>query len=199
MTVDQKREMLLAGVNPAQSAETGYWCPDVRSAPDWVKERLYEVRLAMSEKRAIPAPSAEWCRGAEKRYAHAVATGRFLAPITRRRANTELQEVRRLAKATNGACSFEECYAALVASRMTGANPIDTLNRVRAVQSAKRIARAAELQREEDQRALLSDLSANATEQIKIQLDVKCGLRPSDEEIARRPYGFTTKMPWEKK
>jgi hypothetical protein len=63
----------------------------------------------------------------------------------------------------------------------------------------KRIARAAELQREENQRALLSDLSANATEQLKIQLDVKCGLRPSDEEIARRPYGFTTKMPWEKK
>ena len=51
------------------------------------------------------------------------------------------------------------------------------------------IARADELQRAENQRALLSDLSANATEQLKIQLDVKCGLRPASP--GSLPYGFT--------
>jgi len=188
MNVDEsKREMLLAGVNPAKSAESGYWCPDVRSAPDWVKERLYEVRLAMSEKRAIPAPSAEWCRGAEKRYALAVATGRFVAPITRRRANTELQEVRRLSKETG--LSFQDCHIALRCQRQTGKPAIDTLHRMRLVADEKRIARADELQRAENQRALLSDLSANATEQLKIQLDVKCGLRPASP--GSLPYGFT--------
>jgi hypothetical protein len=107
----------------------------------------------------------------------------------RRRQNTELQEVRRLSKATG--LDFTSCHIALCCERQTGEPAVDTLRRMKLVADGKRIARAAELQREENQRALLSDLSANATEQLKIQLEVKCGLRPSDEAISRMGYGFT--------
>lgn len=110
----------------------------------------------------------------------------ILLGTERRRQNTELQEVRRLSKTTG--LDFKSCHIALCCQRQTGKPAIDTLNRMRMVESAKRIARAAELQREENQRALLSDLSANATEQLKIQLDVKCGLRP--ENPGALPYGF---------
>jgi len=106
---------------------------------------------------------------------------------TRRRPNTELQEVRRLSKETG--LSFQDCHIALRCQRQTGKPAIDTLHRMRLVADEKRIARADELQRAENQRALLSDLSANATEQLKIQLDVKCGLRPASP--GSLPYGFT--------
>jgi hypothetical protein len=105
----------------------------------------------------------------------------------RRRQNTELQEVRRLSKATG--LDFKSCHIALCCQRQGGKPAIDTLHRMKLVADEKRIARAAELQREEKQRALLSDMSANATEQLKIQLDVKCGLRPAEPGALK--YGFT--------
>jgi hypothetical protein len=135
----------------------------------------------------------------EKRFAetlYAKRTGRSL-PISLRRSGNELVSVKSLSR-TYG-ISFEEVRVAQMVASRSQADVRDVCARMRFAADGKRIARAAELQREENQRALLSDLSANATEQLKIQLDVKCGLRPSDEEIARRPYGFTTKMPWEKK
>jgi hypothetical protein len=108
---------------------------------------------------------------------------------TRRRANTELQEVRRLSKETG--LSFQDCHIALCCQRQTGKPAIDTLNKIRAVQSAKRIARAAELQREEARKDLFNDLSASGTQRLRTELDVISGVRPSDEAMARRGYGFT--------
>ena len=103
-----------------------------------------------------------------------------------RRPNAELAEIRRLSKETG--CSFEEVRLAQAIEKQGGKPAIDTLHRIRLANEARRIARAAELQREEDQRALFNDLSASGTEQLKILADVKAGIRPAEPGTLK--YGF---------
>src|SRR5713226_2393777 len=63
----ERREQLLAGIHPAVSAEKGAWCPDVRSAPAWVQERVVEIRAAQADNRPVPPPTRSWIAGAERR------------------------------------------------------------------------------------------------------------------------------------
>jgi hypothetical protein len=167
----EKRDQLLAGVGNQAAAEFGTWWTDARSAPQWAQDRIVEIRAALDAKQPIPPPTREWVAGAEKRYAAAVAAGRFarkvLAPITKKN-GTYLAEVRRMSKETG--CSFEDCQIALTIQRTSGELAIDTLNQMRLRNMGKRI----EASKSSEPRTLTSD-----------------------EKAARRGFGFVDLMPKE--
>lgn len=168
----EKRDQLLAGVGNQAAAEFGTWWTDARSAPQWAQDRIVEIRAALDAKQPIPPPTREWVAGAEKRYAAAVAAGRFakkvLAPITNRLTSMPIAEVRKLAAETG--LSFEDVLAARSIEKTNGIPMVDTLNQMRLRNIGKRI----EASKSSEPRTYTSD-----------------------EKAAVRPFGFVDLMPKE--
>jgi hypothetical protein len=103
----ERREELLSGVRPSTSAEKGNWCPDVRSAPDWVKDRVVEIRAALADGRPIPPPTRSWIQGAEQRMlAQAQRALRVVKQTLSQPLRMTLAEVRQLSRQTGR--SFED-------------------------------------------------------------------------------------------
>jgi hypothetical protein len=110
------------------------WIEFPPTASDWVKRHCIEHRAAQLEKRPVdPRYLAQYAFDAEKRYRAAVAAGR-VKPTTRnnKRRGLTIGEVRAIAKKTGR--SFEEVLHGV--PRVD----IDTRNRQRAADYAKRIA-----------------------------------------------------------
>jgi len=170
MITQEKREALLAGVGNQAAAEFGTWWTDARSAPAWAQDRIVEIRAALDAKEPIPPPTREWVKGAEKRYAAAVAAGRFakkvLAPIINRLTSMPIAEARKLAAETG--LSFEDVMAARSIEKTNGIPMVDTLNQMRL-------------------RAMSARITASNHER-KLT---------SDDKAALRPFGFVDLMPKE--
>jgi hypothetical protein len=82
----QRREQLLQGY-PSERAATGevpHWT-DVTKAPQWVQDRVCEIRAALADKRPVPPPSRDYVAAAEMRMQIAAFNRTYSPTIVPRR------------------------------------------------------------------------------------------------------------------
>lgn len=71
LTIEQ-RQLLEGDEKRAQRNAPLMGWSDASRAPDWAKERIIQIRSAIVEKRAIPAPSGTYIAAAERRSLTAI-------------------------------------------------------------------------------------------------------------------------------
>ena len=74
-TQEQRQELLEGDERRAERKLSPLGFGDATTAPDWARERIIEIRSAIVEKRAVPAPTRSWTAGAEKRSLARTAQG----------------------------------------------------------------------------------------------------------------------------
>jgi len=157
------------------------------NAPAFVRVFVQEYRSAVVEKRSMDANYlATFNDGCEKRSRTNRPEARRV--IVQRTTGMPIAEARTWAKNYN--VSFEDVRHARALSKQSGTPMSDVLNGMRLKASAARIAKANALSLQEQRDAILSDLSADGQYRLLQALDVAAGVRKSDLEISRLPYGF---------
>jgi hypothetical protein len=177
------------------------WAAVSERAPLWVRTFVTEYRSSVIEKRSINlAYKQEFNRGCEKRSAVWGQARKIVSPLLNKikrplgqGSGMGIAEARKLAR-ENG-LSFEDIMIAVAVRKYAPEVPLqDTLNSLRMKKITRTLAATTPAVR-----ASLRDFSENGRQAVLRDLDIAIGKRPTDEQIAARPFGFTTPAPWEKK
>lgn len=171
------------------------WIKLPDNAPQWVRVFVTEYRSAnLADRKMNDRYLDSFNSGCEKRsLALGRAVPKVLAPIIPHRGSSGSMSITEARKwASEGGLSFESVLAARNIERTNGVPMIDSLNHMKLVENARRI-EASKLTPTQvlEESGAFRDLTADGTYHLKTALDVACRKRPSDEQIARRPYGFT--------
>jgi hypothetical protein len=86
LSAEKRQELLIGDIERKTRNLPCFGFADATGAPGWAQRRILEIREALVENRAIPAPSPEYLAGCEQRSAVAAAAMRTvtrLFPTTR--------------------------------------------------------------------------------------------------------------------